>query len=73
MKVRVQVAIETEAGESGEVQEILEIERTELRPDTVGLTLDEAKMVLERIQQRIVEQRAAAYLRTQSHCPPVWK
>jgi hypothetical protein len=69
MKVRVQVVIETEAGESGDVQEILEIERTELRPDTMGLTLDEAKTVLERIQQRVVEQQAAEYLRRQSRCP----
>src|SRR5262249_32205592 len=69
MNVPVQIVIETEAGESGDVQEILEIERTELRPDTVGLTLDEAQTVLERIQQRLVEQQAAEYLRTQSHCP----
>jgi hypothetical protein len=69
MKVRVQVVIETEAGNPGEIQEILEIERAELRPETVGLTLDEAKTVLERLQQRIVEQQAATYLRTQSHCP----
>ena len=69
MKVRVQVVIETEAGKPGDVQEILGIERAELRPDTMGLTLDEAKTVLERIQQRIVEQQAAEYLRRQSRCP----
>jgi DNA-directed RNA polymerase subunit RPC12/RpoP len=69
MKVRVQVVIETEAGGSGDVHEILEIERAELRPETMGLTLEEAKTVLEQIQQRVVEQQAAEYLRRQSRCP----
>jgi hypothetical protein len=69
MKVRVEVVFETEANELREVQEIMEIQRAELRPDTVGLTLDEAKTVLENLQQRIVEQQAAAYLRTQHRCP----
>src|SRR5262249_54832397 len=69
MKVRVQVVIESAAGEPADVQEIGCIQREELRPDTVGLTLEEAKTVLERLQQRIVEQQAAEYLRTQSHCP----
>ena len=69
MKVRVQVVIETEASEPGDVQDIMEIEREELRPETVGLTLEEAKTVLERIQHQIVEQQATAYLQTQSRCP----
>ena len=69
MKVRVQVVIEAEASEPGEVQDLIEITREELCPETVGLTLDEAKTVLERLQQRIVEQQAATYLRTQSQCP----
>ena len=69
MKVRVQVVIESAVGEPTDVHEIACLEREELRPDTVGLTLDEAKTVLERIKQRIVEQPAAEYLRAQSRCP----
>jgi hypothetical protein len=69
MKVRVQVVIEADASKLGDVQDILEITREELHPETVGLTLDEAKTVLERLQQRIVEQQAATYLHTQSYCP----
>src|SRR5262249_32458316 len=69
MKMRVQVVIESAVGESTDVQEIACLEREELRPDTVGLTLDEAKMVLEQMQQRLVEEQAAESLRTQSHCP----
>src|SRR5262245_18228259 len=69
MRVRVQVVIESAAGETADVHDIACIHRDELRPDTVGLTLAEAKTVLERIQQRIVEEQAAEYLRTQSRCP----
>src|SRR5690349_15697263 len=69
MKMRVQVVIESAGGESTDVQEIACIQREELRPDTVGLTLAEAKTVLERVQQRLVEQQAAEYLQTQSCCP----
>jgi hypothetical protein len=69
MKMRVQVVIESTAGESTDVQEIACLHREELRPDTVGLTLEEAKTMLERMQQRIVEQQTVEYLHTQSHCP----
>jgi len=69
MKMRVQVVIESAVGEPTDVHEIGCIHREELRPDTVGLTLDEVKTVLERMQQRIVERQAAEYLRTQSRCP----
>jgi ribosomal protein L7/L12 len=69
MKMRVQVVIESAVGESTDVHEIAGIHRKELRPVTLGLTLEEAKTVLERIQRRIVEQQAAEYLRTQSRCP----
>jgi hypothetical protein len=40
MKVRVQVVIESEAGGAAEVREIADVEREELRLDTLGLTLD---------------------------------
>jgi hypothetical protein len=69
MKVRVQVVIEPEASKPGDVQDIMEIDREELRPETVGLTLEEAKTVLERIQHQVVEQQATEYLQTQSRCP----
>src|SRR5215813_5950621 len=69
MKMRVQVVIESTAGEPIAVHEIGCLHREELRPDTVGLTLAEAKTVLARLQQRLVEQQAAEYLWAQSRCP----
>jgi hypothetical protein len=67
--MRVQVVIESAAGEPPDVHEIACLHREELRPDTVGLTLEEAKTVLERMQQQIVEEQAAEYLHMQRHCP----
>jgi len=69
MMMRVQVVIESTAGEPIAVHEIGCLHREELRPDTVGLTLAEAKTVLARLQQRLVEQQAAEYLWAQSRCP----
>jgi hypothetical protein len=63
------VIIETQVGEPADVYDIGCIQRQELRPETLGLTLAEAKTVLERIQQRLVEQQATEYLRTQRYCP----
>jgi hypothetical protein len=68
MKMRVQVVIESAGGEPTDVHEIACLEREELRLDTLGLTLNEAKTVLERIQQQLVEQQTAEYLCTQRHC-----
>src|SRR5437870_1180565 len=69
MRVRIQVVIESAAGKPTDVREIMGITREELGPDTVGLTLEEAKTALAGIQRTIVEQQTTEYLRTQSHCP----
>ena len=53
MKGRVQVVRESEAGEAAEVREIADVEREELRLDTLWLTLEEAKAVLEGVQRTI--------------------
>ena len=69
MQVRIQVVIESEAGETVDAHEIAGIHRKELRPETLGLTLEEAKTVLEGVQRTIVEQQTAEYLQMQSRCP----
>ena len=48
MKVRVQVVIESETGES----EIVQLERRQLRMAEFGLTLAEAKEVMQKLQRR---------------------
>jgi hypothetical protein len=69
MKVTIQLVIESESGAPPVVQEVAQIERAALHPDTVGLHLDEAKDMLQHIQRAMVEHQVAAYLAQQDVCP----
>jgi hypothetical protein len=68
MKMRIQVVVEADDGTTV-VQEVAEIAREGLRPDTVGLRLDEAKDLLRRVQQVVVEHQIADHLARQASCP----
>jgi hypothetical protein len=43
MRVRIQVVIETDEGQVQDVQDVFELHRGELKPERLGLTLEEAK------------------------------
>jgi hypothetical protein len=61
MKIRVQVIVESDDGVGEMVQEIAQLERGQLRPEELGLTLAEAKGLLEGLQRTVVEQQIAEY------------
>jgi hypothetical protein len=67
MKCTVQVVITTENGQT-ETREIACLEREELTPSTLGLTLGEGKTILKALQAVVVEQQLTAYLETQRPC-----
>jgi len=67
MKCRVQVIMETEAGE--QVQEITCLERNTARLEEVGLTLAEARSLLAGVQKAAVEQQIAEHLAVHQSCP----
>lgn len=69
MKIKVQVAVESDDGQSKVVQEIAQLERGDLRPEELGLTLAEAKAILASIQRVIAEQQAAEFVARQQRCP----
>jgi hypothetical protein len=46
MKIKVQVIIEGEEGESALVEEVACLERNDLAPETLGLSLAEAKALI---------------------------
>ena len=69
MKIKVQVIVESDDGTGEVVQEIAQLERGRLRPEELGLTLAEAKGLLEGLQRTIVEQQIAEYSKQQSSCP----
>jgi hypothetical protein len=68
MKIRVQVIVESDDGVGEMVQEIAQLERGQLRPEELGLTLAEAKGLLEGLQRTVVEQQIAEYSKQQSSC-----
>jgi hypothetical protein len=59
MKIRVQVIVESDDGVGEVVQDIARLERGRLRPEELGLTLAEAKGLLEGLQRTVVEQQIA--------------
>lgn len=63
MKVRIQVVIEAENGEPEKVEEIARLERGALRPEELGLTLAEAKVLLHGMQQAVVTEQIVEYPR----------
>lgn len=68
MKVTVQVVTRTDDGQEA-IHEVACVEREDLTPASLGLSLAEGKMVLQAMQEVVVEWQMQAYLRQQRHCP----
>lgn len=68
MKIRVQVIVELDDGAGEIVQDIAQLERGQLRLEGLGLTLAEAKGLLEGLQRAMVEQQIIEYSKQQSSC-----
>lgn len=69
MKIKVQVVIEAEDGSEEIVEEVTCLNREELSPEELGLTLAETKDLLQGVQQTMVTQQIADYLKHQFKCP----
>jgi hypothetical protein len=67
MKYAIQVVITTDEGQT-ETQDIACVERENLTPTTLGLTLAEGKAILKALQEVVVQQQMTAYLETQRSC-----
>ena len=68
MKVTVQVVTRSDDGEES-LREVACVERTDLTPTTLGLSLAEGKTILQTIQEVVVEWQMQGYLDQQRHCP----
>ena len=69
MKVRVQVIVESDHGETQCVENVAQFERGALQPETLGMTLAEAKALLQGVQRTMVAEQTTAYLDAQHPCP----
>ena len=68
MIVRVQVVAIAEDGRE-EICQIASVERTDLKPETLGLTLAEGKAILKGIQQTLIQQQISSCLAPWRQCP----
>src|SRR5689334_24933456 len=68
MTFTLQLVLTTEEGQQ-EVRQIASVEHTDLRSETLGLSLAEAKAILKDLQQLVVERQTSAHLASQQRCP----
>jgi hypothetical protein len=69
MRMRVQVIIESDNGNTEVVQDIVALDRGPLRPEELGLTLAEAKSLLQGVQQTMVTQQIVEFNEDNCYCP----
>jgi hypothetical protein len=68
MKVNVHVVIESDEGTTETIENIINLERGDLHPEDLGLTLAEARTLLQNMQRTMVEQQVAQYLEREGLC-----
>ena len=68
MKIKIQITVESDEGQPEVVQEVAHLDRGTLRPETLGLTLAEARSILAGIEQTVVEHQAAEFIAQQRMC-----
>ncbi len=68
MKIKVQVIIESNDGDTQVVQ-VAQIERGTLQPENLGLSLTEAKTLLQNVQSTLAVQQVVEYSKQQEFCP----
>lgn len=72
MQIKVQVVTINDDGQET-VCEVASLERDELTPTTLGLSLAEGKGILKEVQEVVAEWQIDAYLRQQRTCPDCGK
>jgi hypothetical protein len=68
MKMIVQFVVCEDDGREETITDVVILEKTCQQLEQVGLTLAEAKTLLQRRQQHLVERQAAAFVATRAHC-----
>jgi hypothetical protein len=69
MKITVQITVQSDEAQAEVVQEVAHLERGPLRPETLGLSLAEARAILGGLEQTLVEQQAAEFIAQERRCP----
>ena len=73
MKLKLRLIIESDSGETEVVQELAKLERHSFRPENLGLTLSEAKELLQEVQRVMITHQSTGYVTQQIPCPKCGK
>ncbi|MEQ8189762.1 MAG: ISKra4 family transposase [Candidatus Eremiobacterota bacterium] len=68
MKMKVQIIIESDVNDKPVVEEIACLQRGQLLPEALGLTLQEGKEILKNLQQSMVISQAEEYMAQEKCC-----
>jgi hypothetical protein len=68
MKMTLQLVVCEDDGHEEMITDVVILEKTCQQLEQVGLTLVEAKTLLQRLPQLLVERQAAAFVATRAHC-----
>jgi hypothetical protein len=68
MRLKIQITVESGEGES-EMVEVACLERASLRPDSLGLSLAEARSILAGLEQTVAQRQVAEFIAQQQRCP----
>jgi hypothetical protein len=68
VKIKIQVVVELDNGDTQIIKEVSKIERSALQPENLGLSIAESKTLLQNIQFTLVERQVAEYLSQNSSC-----
>jgi hypothetical protein len=69
VKIKIQVLIESETRNAVGVENIVCLERGDLQPENLGLTLAEAKSILASVQKSMVERQTEEFIHQEACCP----
>lgn len=69
MRMKIQVIIESDNHDIPVTKEVACIQRGDLTPETLGLTLAEAKELLANVQANMVKEQTMEYVEQQRRCP----
>jgi hypothetical protein len=69
MKITVQITIQSDQGQADVVQEVAQLERGPLQPETLGLSLAEARAILAGLERTMAERQVAEFTAQERPCP----
>ena len=69
MQIKVQITVKSAQGEPEAIQEVARLERGPLQPDTLGLSLAEARAILAGLEQTIAQHQVAEFIAQVQRCP----